>query len=147
MDVLILAMYLYIKDCGCDCKESHWGEVILNEGEKGVEKRGKVKDVKAEPIGRTTKPNGQDDGNPFPPKNYLGKFYLDSLVHDEKMLQYLVDLVGANRVALGSDYPFPLGENIPGSLIKEMSFNNDVKEQLLSGTALEWLGLLKKDFV
>ena len=85
--------------------------------------------------------------NPFPPKNYLGKFYLDSLVHDEKMLQYLVDLVGANRVALGSDYPFPLGENIPGSLIKEMSFKNDVKEQLLSGTALEWLGLLKKDFV
>ncbi len=85
--------------------------------------------------------------NPFPPKNYLGKFYLDSLVHDEKMLHYLVDLVGANRVALGSDYPFPLGENIPGSLIDSMPLATNVKEQLLHGSALEWLGMMKKDFV
>ena len=85
--------------------------------------------------------------NPFPPKNYLGKFYLDSLVHDEKMLNYLVDLVGANRVALGSDYPFPLGENIPGSLIDSMTLAANVKEQLLHGSALEWLGMMKKDFI
>ena len=85
--------------------------------------------------------------NPFPPKNYLGKFYLDSLVHDEKMLHYLIDLVGANRVALGSDYPFPLGENIPGSLIDSMPLATNVKEQLLHGSALEWLGMMKKDFV
>jgi aminocarboxymuconate-semialdehyde decarboxylase len=85
--------------------------------------------------------------NPFPPKNYIGKFYFDSLVHDERMMKFLVEIAGANRIALGSDYPFPLGENIPGSLIKQMDFDDKTKEQLLSGTALEWLNLDKKLFV
>ena len=85
--------------------------------------------------------------NPFPPKNYLGKFYLDSLVHDEKMLHYLIDLVGANRVALGSDYPFPLGENVPGSLIDSLTINEETKELLLNGTALDWLGMQKNNFM
>jgi aminocarboxymuconate-semialdehyde decarboxylase len=85
--------------------------------------------------------------NNIPPKNYLGKFYLDSLTHDPAMLEYIVKLVGANCVALGSDYPFPLGENIPGSLIDSMNFTDNVKELLLSDTALEWLNLEKKQFV
>jgi len=83
--------------------------------------------------------------NPVNPKNYIGKFFLDSLVHEPKMLAYIVDLFGANRVAMGSDYPFPLGENEPGKLIREMNFDAATKEQLLSGSALEWLNL-KKDF-
>lgn len=85
--------------------------------------------------------------NPVPPKNYLGKFYFDSLVHEERMLHYLIDVVGAGKIALGSDYPFPLGENIPGSLISSAKLSNDVKEQLLSGTALEWLKMERKSFV
>jgi aminocarboxymuconate-semialdehyde decarboxylase len=84
--------------------------------------------------------------NPVNPRNYLGKFYLDSLVHDQEMLRYLVKLVGANRVALGSDYPFPLGEEIPGSLIKSMEFDNETKNRLLHGSALEWLGAVKETF-
>lgn len=85
--------------------------------------------------------------NPVNPRNYLGKFYLDSLVHEPKMLEFIVDLVGANRVALGSDYPFPLGENVPGSLIRNMNFDAATKELLLSGTALEWLNLKREKFV
>ncbi len=85
--------------------------------------------------------------NNVPPKNYLGKFYFDSLVHDADMLQFLVKLVGVNRVALGSDYPFPLGEDVPGSLIERMDFDVASKERLLSGTALEWLGLSKEKFL
>ncbi len=53
----------------CNCKGSHWGEIILNEGTEGTDKAGKVKDIRTDPMGRTTKPNGQDNGNPFPPKN------------------------------------------------------------------------------
>lgn len=41
------------------------------------------------------------------PREYLGKFWVDSLVHDEKVLQYVVDVMGEDRVCLGSDYPFP----------------------------------------
>ena len=48
--------------------------------------------------------------NQISPEKYMGKFWLDSLVHDTKMLDYIVGLVGENRVALGTDYPFPLGE-------------------------------------
>jgi aminocarboxymuconate-semialdehyde decarboxylase len=85
--------------------------------------------------------------NPYPPKNYLGKFYFDSLVHDAAMLQYLVKLVGANRIALGSDYPFPLGEQVPGSLIKSENFPETDKEWMLHRSALEWLKEDKSKFV
>ena len=85
--------------------------------------------------------------NNHPPKNYLGKFWLDSLVHDKVMLDYIVNLVGANRVSLGTDYPFPLGELIPGELIKQMEYSNEKKEMLLSGSALEWLNMEKKYFI
>ncbi len=85
--------------------------------------------------------------NNINPRDYLGKFYFDSLVHDPKMLDHIVNLVGANRVALGTDYPFPLGELQPGRLIESMPYNDEIKERLLSGSALEWLGLEKKQFM
>ncbi|NNF02344.1 MAG: amidohydrolase [Bacteroidia bacterium] len=81
------------------------------------------------------------------PRAYLGKFYLDSLVHDPQMLEFLVSLVGAESVALGTDYPFPLGELSPGKLIEDSSYDDKVKERLLSGTALEWLDLDKSMFL
>ncbi len=81
------------------------------------------------------------------PRDYIGKFWLDSLVHDPKMLDFIVEMFGANRVALGSDYPFPLGENEPGKLIKEMPYDDKTKELLLNGSALEWLGLKKEMFL
>lgn len=75
------------------------------------------------------------------PRQYLGKFYLDSLTHDPVMLKYLIDLVGEERIALGSDYPFPLGEPEPGAMISSMSgLTAKTRQRLLTGTALEWLG-------
>jgi aminocarboxymuconate-semialdehyde decarboxylase len=80
--------------------------------------------------------------NPNNPRSYLGKFYLDSLVHDADALRTLIRLVGAERVALGSDYPFPLGEDEPGKLITSLTdLPPAARERLLSGTALEFLGL------
>jgi aminocarboxymuconate-semialdehyde decarboxylase len=80
------------------------------------------------------------------PRDYLGKIYFDSLVHDAVMLDYLVKLAGAQRVALGTDYPFPLGEAEPGKLIEAMSFDEATKAGLLHGAALEWLKLEKRMF-
>lgn len=80
------------------------------------------------------------------PRNYLGRFWVDSLVHDEMMLEYLVNLVGAGRIALGSDYPFPLGEQEPGKLIEDSPFDDETKAKMLHGAALEWLGLDKERF-
>ncbi|MGH7178263.1 MAG: amidohydrolase family protein [Tepidisphaeraceae bacterium] len=76
------------------------------------------------------------------PRQYLGKFYLDSLVHDADALRYLIKLVGPERVALGSDYPFPLGEERPGELIESMpDLSESVRNRLLAGTAMDFLGL------
>jgi aminocarboxymuconate-semialdehyde decarboxylase len=86
--------------------------------------------------------------NAVNPRAYLGRFYLDALTHDADALRYLIKLVGANRVAMGSDYPFPLGEQQPGALIESMDDLDDTtKELLLSGTALEFLGLDRRRFL
>ena len=80
------------------------------------------------------------------PREYLDRFYLDTLVHDPMMLDFLMKLMGPERLALGTDYPFPLGELEPGKLIDSMPYEASVKERLLSGTALEWLGMGLQDF-
>ena len=80
------------------------------------------------------------------PREYLGKFWLDALVHDAAMLEYLVKLIGAEKIALGTDYPFPLGEEVAGSLIESVNFDDSTKAQMLHGAALEWLNLEKKLF-
>jgi aminocarboxymuconate-semialdehyde decarboxylase len=80
------------------------------------------------------------------PRDYLGKIYFDSLVHDAPMLDYLVTLAGADKVALGTDYPFPLGETEAGKLIESADFDEETKANLLHGAALEWLGLKKEMF-
>jgi aminocarboxymuconate-semialdehyde decarboxylase len=84
--------------------------------------------------------------NPVNPREYLGRFYLDSLVHDESVLHYLIDLVGEDMIALGSDYPFPLGELQPGKLIEESDLNSYSKAKLLGLNAFDWLGINVKVF-
>ena len=84
--------------------------------------------------------------NNINPREYLNKIYLDTLVHDAPMLNYLIELMGADRLALGTDYPFPLGELEPGKLINETIVDANIRERLLNGTALEWLGLNKNRF-
>lgn len=63
------------------------------------------------------------------------------------MLDYIVDLVGEDKVCLGTDYPFPLGELEPGKLIHGMNYSDEKKEKLLGENAMEWLGVNKEDFI
>jgi aminocarboxymuconate-semialdehyde decarboxylase len=84
--------------------------------------------------------------NQVNPREYIGKFWLDSLVHEPSMLEYILKMFGAGRIALGSDYPFPLGENEPGKLIREMRLDAATTDQLLHGAALSWLNMEKQFF-
>jgi aminocarboxymuconate-semialdehyde decarboxylase len=84
--------------------------------------------------------------NSLNPRTYTDKFWIDSLVHDPHMLDFVVNMFGPERVALGTDYPFPLGELEPGSLIHSMPYTDAKKELLLSGAALNWLALDKHAF-
>jgi aminocarboxymuconate-semialdehyde decarboxylase len=80
------------------------------------------------------------------PMSYLKHFYVDSLVHHPGMLRYMIELMGADRIALGSDYPFPLGEARPGALIDSMPLDAATRARLLHGTALQWLKLPRERF-
>lgn len=76
-----------------------------------------------------------------PPSHYLGKFFVDSLVHDAKSLKFILELFGENHIALGTDYPFPLGEELAGGLIESISsLSEQTQSKLLRSNALEWLG-------
>ncbi len=85
--------------------------------------------------------------NPHNPRKYLRRMYFDSLVHDASTLEYLMKLVGADQIAMGSDYPFPLGEAEPGRLIESMDYDDGIKAMLLHGATLNWLGLEKGLFI
>jgi aminocarboxymuconate-semialdehyde decarboxylase len=77
----------------------------------------------------------------LPPSQYLNRFYVDSAVFDERALQFLVGTMGAERVMLGSDYPFPLGEHRVGALIRSSHLAASAKEGLLGGNSEKFLGL------
>ena len=84
--------------------------------------------------------------NKVDPLDYLGKFWVDSLVHDLDALDFLIKKIGDDKIALGTDYPFPLGELEPGKLIESSRLANTVKEKLLFKNALDWLGLPHNHF-
>ena len=84
--------------------------------------------------------------NPVEPRKYLGKFWVDSITHDALMLEYVIKLVGAKRVTLGSDYPFPLGDLEIGKFIEDAEFPKKVIEDIFANATLEWLNLPKTRF-
>ena len=82
------------------------------------------------------------------PRHYLARdgqpahFFVDSAVHDPEALRFLVKLFGIERVALGSDYPFPLGEAVPGALLETVTqFSAEEKNWIRAGSARAFLGL------
>ncbi len=80
----------------------------------------------------------------LPPSQYVNRFSVDSAVFDERALQFLVATMGSERVMLGSDYPFPLGEHRVGSLIRSSQLAPETKNQLLGGNATGFLGLAEE---
>jgi aminocarboxymuconate-semialdehyde decarboxylase len=62
-------------------------------------------------------------------------------VHDEKALRFILDLMGSDKICLGSDYPFPLGEAIPGELVRSAPISDIEKQKILGDSAKAWLGL------
>ena len=76
------------------------------------------------------------------PSSYARRFFVDSAVFDPGALRLLSDVMGTDRVMLGSDAPFPLGEQRIGSLVNDASFLSDTERQLmLRGNAQAFFGL------
>lgn len=79
--------------------------------------------------------------NPINPRDYIGKFWIDSLVHDPMAMKFIIEIMGEDKICLGSDYPFPLGEHHPGLLIEQMNFAKELKEKIFAKNAYNWLGI------
>ena len=77
----------------------------------------------------------------LPPSAYVDRFSVDSVVFDTKALRLLVDTHGSNRLMLGSDYPYPLGERPAGAVINRADFISATqRESMLGGNAEVFLG-------
>ena len=74
--------------------------------------------------------------NPNNPRNYLGQFWVDSATHDPELLHYILKKQGSEKVALGTDYPFPLGDLQIGKFITEMGLDEKT----------DWLKMKIQDF-
>lgn len=79
---------------------------------------------------------------PRPPSEYARRLYVDSAVFDEGALQLLVDVMGVEHVMLGSDQPFPLGEQEVGALVRGAGFlSASQRDRILGANAVEFFGL------
>jgi aminocarboxymuconate-semialdehyde decarboxylase len=70
----------------------------------------------------------------------LRRFSYDTVVFDPGVLRALVDFVGAERVLLGSDYPFDMGEGQPAEVVRALELPGADEERILGGNALSLLG-------
>lgn len=81
------------------------------------------------------------------PREYLGKFWVDSITHDIDMLKFIINSIGDDKVCLGSDYPFPLGDLTIGEFIEKSDLPASTIEKILSNNTLDWLGLDKNNYI
>jgi aminocarboxymuconate-semialdehyde decarboxylase len=79
---------------------------------------------------------------PRPPSEYLKRFTYDTISYSEDVLQDLVDLVGADRIMMGSDYCFDIAYEEPLKMVTAMqSLSEEQKQQIVGGNAVRLLGL------
>ncbi|WP_368419725.1 amidohydrolase family protein [Rhodovarius sp.] len=76
-----------------------------------------------------------------PPSAYLTRMWYDTVVFDPAILRMLVSLVGAERVMLGSDYPFDMGDMDPLGMLESCGFSAEDTAQIASRTARDFFRL------
>lgn len=85
--------------------------------------------------------------NPINPRDYIGRFWVDSATHDSMLFKYILEMQGSKKVTLGTDYPFPLGDLEVGKFIEEMNLEPSVVEDVFCNATLEWLKMEKKELM
>ncbi|TNE53074.1 MAG: amidohydrolase [Bacteroidetes bacterium] len=85
--------------------------------------------------------------NPVNPRTYLGKFWVDCITHDIDLLKYILKVQGSEKVCLGTDYPFPLGDLEIGKFIEESDLPSRDIENIFADSTLNWLQLDKNNYL
>jgi aminocarboxymuconate-semialdehyde decarboxylase len=70
----------------------------------------------------------------------IRRFHVDTVVHDVEVLRGLVELLGAEHVLLGSDYPFDMGVEHPADIVRALTLPPHDEAAVLGGNALRLLG-------
>ncbi len=68
-----------------------------------------------------------------PPSEYLKDVYVDTVVHQPAALRYLIDYMGPERVMLGTDYPFEMGDSDPVEFIRSVVRDDEEAFRVISG--------------
>ena len=76
-----------------------------------------------------------------PPSSYLRRFTFDTISHAPESLNYLIDLVGADHVMMGSDYCFDMGYERPVKAVTALKLSRPDQEKILGGNAARLLRL------
>ena len=72
---------------------------------------------------------------------YADNLYYDTVLHDDAALRFLISRVSVHRIALGSDYPFPLREPDPRAAVERLELSKDWEQAVCWNTAAELLGM------
>ena len=75
------------------------------------------------------------------PDASLAQLYYDTLVHDARVLRFVADMVGTERLMMGSDKPFPIGDVAPLQIVEEAGFTPTEANEINSGLARRLFGL------
>lgn len=75
------------------------------------------------------------------PGHYLTRFWYDTITYDVGILETLVSKVGAERVLLGSDYPFDIADPDPVATVGALPLDRDAKRAILGENAAALLGI------
>jgi aminocarboxymuconate-semialdehyde decarboxylase len=81
------------------------------------------------------------------PEESLRRFHYDTLTHDQELLRALVEFAGAERVLLGSDYPFDMGDEGAADSVRAAGLGADAEEAILEGNAARLLGVSREEMI
>ena len=76
-----------------------------------------------------------------PPSSYLRRFTYDTISHAPESLDYLIKLVGVDRVMMGSDYCFDMGYDRPVKVVTALKLSRTDQEKILGANAARLLRL------
>ncbi len=92
-------------------------------------------------IGRLRRNYSLDKDKLGDPDAALAAMYYDTIVQDTRTLRYLADVVGAGRIMMGSDMPFPIGDLAPLKIVQETAFSDAERASINGGLAQKLFGL------
>jgi aminocarboxymuconate-semialdehyde decarboxylase len=77
-----------------------------------------------------------------PPSEYLHRFHFDTVVFETGQMRFLIGKYGADRILVGTDYPYDMGEDDPiGLVARTPGLGDDERAAIVGGNVARLLGI------